>query len=53
MELSHWEKLLIIEGLEKSIKNKEYLINGGILVNEMQEDINELNSLIDKIKATM
>ena len=53
MELSHWEKLLIIEGLEKSIKNKEYLLSGGTLVNERQEDINELNSLINKIKATM
>ena len=47
------EKLLIIEGLEKSIKNKESLASGGTLVNEMQEDINELNSLINKIKATM
>ena len=53
MELTHWEKLLIIEGLEKSIKNKEDLLSGGILVNEMQEDVNELNSLINKIKDTM
>ena len=53
MELTRWEKLLIIEGLEDSIRNKEALVSGGILVDEMQEDINELNSLINKIKATM
>ena len=53
MELSHWEKLLIIEGLERSIENKKDLLSGGILVNEMQEDINELNSLINKIKDIM
>ena len=53
MELSHWEKLLIIEGLERSIENKEDLLSEGILVNEIQEDINELNNLINKIKATM
>ena len=53
MELTRWEKLLIIEGLKSDIKDKEYLVNRGTLVNEMQEDIDELNSLINKIKATM
>ena len=53
MELTRLEKFLIIDGLEESIKNKEDLARRGILVNEMQEDIDELNSLINKIKATM
>ena len=53
MELSHWEKCLVLEGLERTIDHKKYILDGGILVNEMLDDIDEINNLINKIKDTM
>lgn len=53
LELEYWEKAEIIESLEASIKEKEYLKTRGILVQNMEKDIKEIEGLISKIKKSM
>ena len=50
MKFTENEKYNLIWGLELLIKDKEKFLKNGILVLNMEKDIEELKELIEKIK---